>query len=173
MESASSRLDTIFRSARNGRQSHRFNLWLDDNEQAGGSSSSALPQGLEDVLVSQLRRPDAEKTSDQNRTSVDSERKADAGQLQMSEPGIRTEAQVESDTNNQSGYPPTLPSDTMNGSNLETTLELTPPRQGVDTACTQSQSVEMQFEQNDAAARDVEAVSQESGGSGGQGKELG
>ncbi|CAO2834572.1 unnamed protein product [Amaranthus hypochondriacus] len=166
LESASSRLDTIFRSARNGRQSHRFNLWLDDNEQAGGSSSSALPQGLEDVLVSQLRRPDAEKTSDQNRTSVDSERKADAGELQMSDPGIRTEAQVESDTNNQSRYPPTLPSDTMNGSNLETTLELTPPRQGVDTSCTRSQSVEMQFEHNDAAARDVEAVSQESGGSG-------
>ncbi|XP_074265119.1 uncharacterized protein LOC141587543 [Silene latifolia] len=32
---ASSRLDTIFRS-RNGRPGHRFNLWLDDREQAGG-----------------------------------------------------------------------------------------------------------------------------------------
>lgn len=166
LESGSSRLDTIFRSARNGRQGHRFNLWLDDNEQGGGSSSSAIPQGLEEFIVSQLRRPDTEKPSDQNRTNVDSERKIDAGQLQVSETSMRTETPVENNANNHSAYPSAPSSATMDSSNPENRLGSTPPLQETDVSCTQSQSVDMQFEHNDAAVRDVEAVSQESGGSG-------
>ncbi|KAM1743796.1 hypothetical protein ACFX12_013658 [Malus domestica] len=38
--------------------------------------------------------------------------------------------------------------------------------QAMDMSSMHPQSVEMQFEHNDAAVRDVEAVSQESGGSG-------
>lgn len=166
IESASSRLDTIFRSARNGRQGHRFNLWLDDNEQGGGSSSSAIPQGLEEFLVSQLRRPNVEKPSDQNKNAGgEPERKSDAGQLQVSETSIRTETAVEGDANNQSHYVP-APSTTMDRSIPESRSEPNPPLQATDGSSTQSQSVEMQFEHNDAAVRDVEAVSQESGGSG-------
>ncbi|XP_021743761.1 E3 ubiquitin-protein ligase UPL2-like [Chenopodium quinoa] len=163
LESASSRLETIFRSARNGRQSHRFNLWLDDNEQGGGSSSSAIPQGLEEFIVSQLRRPETEKPSDENRTSVDSERKIDAGELQPSETSMREDTPVESNANGQSSYPPVPSSEAMDSSNSDNRLGST-PHQGTDVA--QSQSVDLQFEHNDAAVRDVEAVSQESGGSG-------
>lgn len=166
LENASSRLDTIFRSARNGRQGHRFNLWLDDNEQAGGSSSSAIPQGLEDLLVSHLRRPDTEKPSDQNRTSADFGRKNDAAQLQVSETSMRAETPAMSNANDESAYRPAPSSATMDGSNPEDRLGTSPPLQGADVSCSQSQSVEMQFEHNDAAVRDIEAVSQESGGSG-------
>ncbi|KAL2893072.1 E3 ubiquitin-protein ligase UPL2 [Bienertia sinuspersici] len=166
VESASSRLDTIFRSARNGRQGHRFNLWLDDNEQAGGTSSSSIPQGLEELLVSQLRRPDADKPSDQNTAGVDSERNIDADQLQVSEASMRIETPVESNANDQTVYPSVPSSVTMDSSNPENRLEPASSLQGTDASCTHSQSVEMQFENNDATVRDVEAVSQESGGSG-------
>lgn len=166
LESASSRLDTIFRSARNGRQGHRFNLWLDDNEQAGGSSSSTIPQGLEELLVAQLRRPDTDKPLDENRTSVDSETKIDGGQLQVSETSMGVETPAENNANSQSVYPPAPSSATIDNSNPENGLGSTSPRQGTDSSCTHSHSVEMPFEHNDAAVRDVEAVSQESGGSG-------
>uniref|UniRef100_A0A803LK72 HECT-type E3 ubiquitin transferase n=1 Tax=Chenopodium quinoa TaxID=63459 RepID=A0A803LK72_CHEQI len=166
LESASSRLDTIFRSARNGRQSHRFNLWLDDNEQGGGSSSTAIPQGLEEFIVSQLRRPETEKPSDENRTSVDSERKIDAGKLQPSETSMREDTPVENNANDQSSYPPVPSSEAMDSSNSDNRLGSITPHQGTDEPCAVSQSVDLQFEHNDAAVRDVEAVSQESGGSG-------
>ncbi|CAH8357182.1 unnamed protein product [Eruca vesicaria subsp. sativa] len=52
--SSSSRLDAIFRSLRNGRQGNRLNLWADDSQQIVGSGASTVPQGLEDLLVSQL-----------------------------------------------------------------------------------------------------------------------
>ncbi|KNA10493.1 hypothetical protein SOVF_143570 [Spinacia oleracea] len=159
LETASSRLDTIFRSARNGRQSHRFNMWLDDNEPGGGSSSSAIPQGLEELLVSQLRRPDTEKPSDQNKTGVDPEGKVDAGELLPSDTSMRVDTPVESNANNQPS------SATIDSSNPENRLGSTLPLQGHNVSGTESLSVDMQFEHNEAV-RDVEAVSQESGGSG-------
>ncbi|KAI3860284.1 hypothetical protein MKX03_030965 [Papaver bracteatum] len=53
LENASSRLDTIFRSLRSGgRHGHHFNV------------APVIPQGLEELLVSQLRRPTPEKPSE-------------------------------------------------------------------------------------------------------------
>ncbi|XP_052620770.1 E3 ubiquitin-protein ligase UPL2 [Lactuca sativa] len=61
-ESTSSRLESVFRSLRNGRHghSHRLSMWA-YNQQSGGTNSSVIPSGLEDLLVSQLSPPAPEK----------------------------------------------------------------------------------------------------------------
>ncbi|CAI9291737.1 unnamed protein product [Lactuca saligna] len=61
-ESTSSRLESVFRSLRNGRHghSHRLSMWA-YNQQSGGTNSSVIPSGLEDLLVSQLSPPTPEK----------------------------------------------------------------------------------------------------------------
>ncbi|GMH04119.1 hypothetical protein Nepgr_005958 [Nepenthes gracilis] len=167
LESASSRLDTIFRSLRNVRQGHQFGLWLDDNQQSTGSSAPVVPQGLEDFLVSHLRLPSPEKTSDQNKTTPDSQDKSNAGLLPESETITRQENAAEINANNQSDHGSTPSPAAMDGSsNSENRPGASLALLGTDASNLQSQDVDMQFEQNDATVRDVEAVSQESGGSG-------
>lgn len=165
-ENTSSRLDAIFRSLRNGRHGHRFNLWTDSNHQTGGSNSSAVSPGLEDLLVSHLRRPAAEKPSDQNTAPVEPQSKSEVGQLQESA-GMTPETPAENHDNVQSNYVPPPSSVATDGSG-DTDVRPTANEslQGIDATSAHTQSVEMQFENNDAAVRDVEAVSQESGGSG-------
>lgn len=155
--SSSSRLDAIFRSLRNGRQGHRLNLWADDSQQIVGSGASTVPQGLEDLLVSQLRRPGSDNPSDQNPSVLEPQSQAESGQPQ--------EATVRPDENatNNGGANVSAPS-------IVSPVASAPP----DTRATatdsvsslRSQSVEMQYDPNDSTVRDVEAVSQESGGSG-------
>lgn len=160
------RLETVFRSLRNGRHGNRLNLWMDDSQQAGASNASAVPQGLEELLVSQLRRPAPEKPSDEN-TLVEHQSQPQASQLQESEVGIRPETPVENNVNNESSCVPAPASVAMDStSNADTRPAANESLQGTDVSSMHSQSVEMQFEQNEAAVRDVEAVSQESSGSG-------
>ncbi|EEF35034.1 E3 ubiquitin protein ligase upl2, putative [Ricinus communis] len=156
LENTSSQLDTIFRSLRNGRHGHRLNLWSQDNQQSGGSSSS-LPQGLEELLVSQLRRPAPEKSSDQNTSSVEPTSNGEAAQLHEPD-AAQPDVPVENNVNNGSSnaLPPSSVAVAGSGNS-----EMRPV-----TSDSHSQSIEMQFEQNDATVRDVEAVSQESSGSG-------
>lgn len=162
-ESNSSRLDAIFRSLRNVRHGHRMNLWMDDNHPSGGPNPATVPQGLEELLVSQLRRPSPTKPSDQNTSSVEPQTQAEAGQLQES---VRPEAPAENNFNANLSLPP--PSSVALGTSADADMRaaVNDPIQVNDVSSAQSQSVEMQFEQSDAAVRDVEAVSQESGGSG-------
>lgn len=165
-ENTASRLDTIFRSLRNGRHGHRLNLWVDDNQQGGGSNASAVPQGLEELLVSQLRRPAPEKPSDEN-TTVEHESKPQVSQSQESEADIRPETAVENNVNNETSCVPPPTSVAMDSiDNADARPAATESLQGTDASSMHSQSVEMQFEHNEAAVRDVEAVSQESSGSG-------
>ncbi|KAF3447270.1 hypothetical protein FNV43_RR12450 [Rhamnella rubrinervis] len=164
-ENTSSRLDTIFRSLRNGRHGHRLNLWMDDNQQGGGSNAGVVPQGLEELLVSQLRRPTPDKSSDQQKAAEPQDKGGEV-QLQESEAGGRPETSVENNVNIERGNvpPPTDTVDTTVNADLRPAASET--LQAADMSSAHSQSVEMQFEHNDAAVRDVEAVSQESGGSG-------
>ncbi|MBA0693539.1 hypothetical protein Goari_003907, partial [Gossypium aridum] len=164
-DSASSQLDTIFRSLRNGRHSHPLNLWVDDSQQGSGSSAAIIPQGLEELLVSQLRRSVPEKSSDHNTSVVEPQTHGDGIQLQESGAGVRSENPVENNVNNENADVP--PSSAANGSSLNVNGNhmVNDSLQGTD-ASRHSQSIEMQFEQNDATVRDVEAVSQESSGSG-------
>ncbi|XP_044510273.1 E3 ubiquitin-protein ligase UPL2-like isoform X2 [Mangifera indica] len=165
-DSTSSQLDIIFRSLRSGRHGHRLNLWGDDSQQTGGSSAPVVPQGLEEILISQLRRPSPEKP-DQNTSTADPQSNGEASQLQESEAGARPEILMENNINNESID--TGPSSTPaieSSVNADMRPAATDSLHGTDASSTHSQSVEMQFEQNDAVVRDVEAVSQESGGSG-------
>ncbi|XP_007018281.2 PREDICTED: E3 ubiquitin-protein ligase UPL1 [Theobroma cacao] len=164
-DSTSSRLDTIFRSLRNGRHSHRLNLWVDESQQSSGSSAATVPQGLEELLVSQLRRPVSVKSSDHNTSTVEPQTHGEGSQLQESGAGARPENLVENNVNNENANaPPSAAVDTS--VNADVRPAVNDSLQGTDATSIHSQSVEMQFEQNDAAVRDVEAVSQESSGSG-------
>lgn len=139
---------------------------MDDSQQGGGSNASAVPQGLEELLVSQLRRPAPEKPSDEN-TTVEHQSKPQVNQLQESEAGTRTETSVENNVNNESSGVPLPTSVAMESTgNADTRPVANESLQGTDASSMHSQSVEMQFEHNEAAVRDVEAVSQESSGSG-------
>ncbi|GAB2225364.1 hypothetical protein Droror1_Dr00006156 [Drosera rotundifolia] len=159
LESASSRLDSISRSLRNGRQGQRFGLWMDDNRQSTSSNTSSVPQGLEDFLVAQLRGHDAEKPSEENLT-VNAQSDGDAGHLPEVEGTIRQDNPSRDSAANENGSAPT--SSPVTGNHFSNTGNI----QGAELSNIESHSVDMQFDQNDAAARDVEAVSQESGGSG-------
>jgi E3 ubiquitin-protein ligase HUWE1 len=157
LESTSLQLDTIFRSLRNGRHGNRLNLWMDDNQQSGGSNVS-VPTGLEVLLVSHLRQPNTEKLSDPNTLTGEPKRNGENVQLQEPEADTHPDIQVENNANLEGSNAPTTTSITIDGpGNVEI---------GLAASESHTQSVEMQLEQNDAAARDVEAVSQESSESG-------
>lgn len=162
-EGSSSRLESFFRSLRNGRHGHRFNLWVNDNQQSGGSSTSAIPQGLEDLLVSHLRRPMPERTTDQN--MVASQDKDGVSQPSGSA-AMATETPVESNNHSDRNIPPPSSTHSDNTAAPGSGPGVNELIQGPDTSSEQPQAVEMQFEHSDTVVRDVEAVSQESSGSG-------
>ncbi|KAL8166110.1 hypothetical protein V2J09_007609 [Rumex salicifolius] len=165
INSTSSQLDTIFRSLRTGRQGYRFNLWVDDNQPGGVSSSSVIPQGLEDFVVSQLRQPDADKP-DPKENVTESQNNNDTAPIQEHDGNLRPEDPAEINGNSQNDYVPpssvALDDSSYRGNQTAENASL----QGTETPSMQSNSVDMQFEPGDVAVRDVEAVSQESGGSG-------
>ncbi|XP_043711874.1 E3 ubiquitin-protein ligase UPL2-like [Telopea speciosissima] len=166
LDNSSSRLDTIFRSLRNGRHGHRFNMWVDDSQQRGGSSATAIPQGLEELLVSQLRRPTSDKPSDQNTTTAEPQGEGEPSHLEESETGVRTDAPVETIVNN--GSISALPSDSTGVDGIENSDGRSTANDfhGREGSSAHTQAVDMQYEHNDVVVRDVEAVSQESSGSG-------
>ncbi|XP_022768487.1 E3 ubiquitin-protein ligase UPL2-like isoform X2 [Durio zibethinus] len=165
-DSTSSRLDTIFRSLRNGRHSHRLNLWVDESQQSSGSSAATVPQGLEELLVSQLRRPVPDKSSDHNTSIVEPQTHGEDSELQESAAGARPEIPVENNVNNENANAPPSSAAIDSSLNADGRPAVSDSLQGTDASSIHSPSVEMQFEQNDVAVRDVEAVSQESSGSG-------
>ncbi|KAK9112899.1 hypothetical protein Scep_020418 [Stephania cephalantha] len=165
-DNVSSRLNTIFRSLRNGRQGHRLNMWADDSHQRSGPNVPAVPQGLEELLVSQLKRPTPEKSPEENALSVEGKVKADGEQQEESERERMVDTPIENNGDNGSVPVSLVDSETMVGVN---TSDVGPEAHefvlGQDASSTRTQSVDMHDERNDAV-RDVEAVSQESGGSG-------
>ncbi|XP_027330727.1 E3 ubiquitin-protein ligase UPL2-like [Abrus precatorius] len=162
LENNSVGLDNIFRSLRSGRHGHRLNLWTDNNQQNGGTNTVVVPQGLEELLVSQLRRPTPEKLSNQNIAEAGSHDKDGTSQTQDSG-GARPEVPVESNAIEEVST--ITPSVNDNSNSADVRPAGTESLQ-TNVSGTPSQAVEMQFEHNDGVVRDVEAVSQESSGSG-------
>jgi len=162
LENNSAGLDSIFRSLRSGRHGQRLHLWTDSYQQSGGTSTVVVPQGLEELLVTQLRRPTAEKSSNQNIAEAGSHGKVGTTQAQDAG-GARPDVPVESNTILEVST--ITPSVIDNSNNVDARPTGSGPSQA-NVLSTQSQAVEMQFEHNDGAVRDVEAVSQESSGSG-------
>ncbi|KAK9047491.1 hypothetical protein V6N11_053333 [Hibiscus sabdariffa] len=165
-DSTSTRLDTIFHSLRNGRHNHRLNLWVDESQQSSGSSSATVPQGLEELLVTQLRRPVLEKSSDQNTSAVEPQTQGEDNQLEEPGTGTRPGNPAENIVHNENANASLSSAAIGSTLNADRRTGVSDPLQGTDASSIHSQSVEMQFEQNDAAVRDVEVVSQESSGSG-------
>ncbi|KAK4483925.1 hypothetical protein RD792_011134 [Penstemon davidsonii] len=160
-ESFSSRLDSFFRSLRNGRQGHRINLWANESQLSAGSNSSVIPQGLEDLLVSSLRRPPSEKSSN-NSTTVESQNKT---QVNPSSEFANMTAETLAENSGSVGgsYQPAPSSAILNGSRSADSVPAA--AESNQPSSIPPQSVEIQYDHTDVV-RDVEAVSQESGGSG-------
>lgn len=159
-EGSLSRLDSIFRSLRNGRQGHRFNLLSNEGQLSGGSNSSAIPQGLEEVLVSSLRRPSSDKPSN-NTTTVESQNKNED-----SPSSEFAEMTAENQGNGGGSNAPPPSSATLDSTRSSDSVPATnEPNHGTELSGRQPQSVEAQYDHADVL-RDVEAVSQESSGSG-------
>ncbi|KAH1262811.1 E3 ubiquitin-protein ligase UPL2 [Glycine max] len=161
LENNSLGLDNIFRSLRSGRHGQRLHLWTDNNQQSGGTNTVVVPQGLEDLLVTQLRRPIPEKSSNQNIAEAGSHGKVGTTQAQDAG-GARPEVPVESNAVLEVS---TITPSVDNSNNAGVRPAGTGPSH-TNVSNTHSQEVEMQFEHADGAVRDVEAVSQESSGSG-------
>jgi len=143
-------------------------MWLDDTHQRGGSNAPSVPQGIEELLVSQLRRPllAIDQPSGQDAAGVPPPEKDDSNQLQVSESREREEASTEGNENNENmGIP--SPVTVIDGvDNVGGGATGGDMRQERDTSTVSNQAIEMQYERGDAAVRDVEAVSQGSSGSG-------
>ncbi|XP_058080803.1 E3 ubiquitin-protein ligase UPL2-like isoform X2 [Magnolia sinica] len=166
LESTSSRLDAIFRSLRSGRQGHRLNMWSDDSQQRGGSNAPVVPPGVEEVLVSQLRRPAPEQPVDPNTATAQPQDKAEEAS-QLPESVATEETPVENHANNgsvvMSSHNPAVMDVTGNTVVVPTDNGFLQERNAPNT---DTQVIDMQYERNDAVVRDVEAASQGSSGSG-------
>uniref|UniRef100_A0A1D1YWP9 HECT-type E3 ubiquitin transferase n=1 Tax=Anthurium amnicola TaxID=1678845 RepID=A0A1D1YWP9_9ARAE len=166
MESTSSRLDAIFRSLSPGRHGRRFSMWMDDSQQQRGASNApSVPQGIEELLVSQLRRPTSDQPSGQNAVTNHQEVKEEGSHLQQSEAVVREEAPMES-TQNDAVHIPSESSAMDSFATVDVGLGDGGSLHEVDASNASDQVIEMQYERNEAAVRDVEAVSQGSSGSG-------
>lgn len=164
-ESTSSRLDAIFRSLRSGRPGHRFNMWLDDGQQRGASNAPAVPQGIEELLVSQLRRPTPDQPNDQDASRNQPQENGDPDPLQRTVAGVGGEIPAEGNRNNENLIIPS-PGSALGGSGNGVVPSNDHILQDRDASNAGDQVVDMQYERSDAAVRDVEAVSQASSGSG-------
>ncbi|KAJ6822557.1 E3 ubiquitin-protein ligase UPL1-like [Iris pallida] len=165
-ESNSARLDAIFRTQRNGRHGHRFNMWLDNNSQrVDGSSAPTVPQGIEELIISQLRRPTpaADQSSGQDASTIPSQGKDEPIQLQGSEAAAMEGTSAEGNENMIFPSPVSV----MDGSGVAVDVSAEADvHRDRDTATINEQVIDMQYERCDVAVHDVEAVSQASSGSG-------
>ncbi|WOG91550.1 hypothetical protein DCAR_0310799 [Daucus carota subsp. sativus] len=156
-ESSSLRMSSIFRSLRTVRRTLPLNLWADDNQQSSGSNASAVPQGLEDLLVSRLTPAESNKPSRES-TAVEPQGKSEANQPQ---PELIIETASGDNRSSEINYTTPAPSSTL--PDASASFYIRPGANGlqevVDSSRSLSQSAGMQFEHGDAVGRDVEGVS--------------
>ncbi|CAN6450843.1 unnamed protein product [Victoria cruziana] len=166
VESSSAHLDVIFRSLRSGRQGNRLNIWTEDGQARGGSTAAMVTQSMEELFVSRLSKPSQVEPSTKLGALEEPSHKGDGESVQ--EPTVQREEPPNADNSGNE-------SELFQSSNLAggdgTRNENTGNTahgflQEGDLTTSQSHANEMQYERNDAVPRDVEAVSQESGGSG-------
>ncbi|XP_042384907.1 E3 ubiquitin-protein ligase UPL1-like [Zingiber officinale] len=164
-ENTSYRMDAIFRTLRNGRQGHRFNMWLDDSHQRGASSAPVVPQGIEEMLVSRLRPPTLVQNQSMQVNSP--QEKHEPSQLQIAETEVREERAAGVNENNENNENIVIPSQAIDGSrNAGIVTSSGDSLQDTGASGAGEQVSEMHYERADVVVRDVEAVSQASSGSG-------
>ncbi|XP_020690222.1 E3 ubiquitin-protein ligase UPL2 [Dendrobium catenatum] len=164
-DSNSSRLDAIFRTLRSGRHGHRFSMWLDDSHHRSNSSVPSVPEGMEELLVSQLRRPIPDQPSNQDEPVSVPQERDEPNQLQNSESGAGEAPAVPSEINGNMiiSSPVSLVDFSGNANDVSGAIDINQER---ETSGTNEQVSDMQYERSDTVIRDVEAVSQASSGSG-------
>ncbi|XP_031479304.1 E3 ubiquitin-protein ligase UPL1-like [Nymphaea colorata] len=164
-ESFSAHLDAIFRSLRSGRQGNRLNIWTEDGQVRGASNAAMVTQSMEEFFVTRLRKPSQVEPSTKLGAPEQPSHKGDGEGIE--EPIGQREEPPNANSGNESelfqssnlaGVDGNRNADTGNTDHVFL--------QEGDLATSQSHGNEMQYERNDAVPRDVEAVSQESGGSG-------
>ncbi|KAL0906611.1 hypothetical protein M5K25_025120 [Dendrobium thyrsiflorum] len=164
-DSNSSRLDAIFRTLRSGRHGHRFSMWLDDSHHRSNSSVPSVPEGMEELLVSQLRRPVPDQPSNQDEPVSVPQERDEPNQLQNSESGAGEAPAAPSENNGNMiiSSPVSLVDFSGNAHDVSGAIDINQER---ETSGTNEQVSDMQYERSDTVVRDVEAVSQASSGSG-------
>jgi E3 ubiquitin-protein ligase HUWE1 len=141
-------------------------MWLDDSPQRTGSAAPAVPEGIEELLVSQLRRPTPEQPDEQSTPAGGAEENDQSNQqhLHQSETEAGGDAPTEQNENNDNAVTPAARSE-LDGSE---SADPAPPSNAlqIEVSGASEHATEMQYERSDAVVRDVEAVSQASSGSG-------
>ncbi|OIW21958.1 hypothetical protein TanjilG_17727 [Lupinus angustifolius] len=129
-------------SLSSGRHERRMDLWTDIIQQNGGSNTSVVPRGFEELFVSQLRQPTPEKSSNQNIAEVGPHSKVEVSHTQDSG-GARAEVPSESNANLEVST--STPSIVENNNNANIRPAETRHLQ-TDMSSTHTQAVPMQFE---------------------------
>ncbi|KAK8924004.1 E3 ubiquitin-protein ligase UPL1 [Platanthera zijinensis] len=166
-DSNSSRLDAIFRTLRSGRHGHRFSMWLDDSHNRSNSTGVSVPEGIEELLISQLRRPTTDQPSNHDRpASFRQEKDVESNQLQNSESGAGEIPAVQNGDNGSMIISSPVPLVDFPGNAHDVAGATDDIHQERETSGANEQISDMQYERSGSVVRDVEAVSQGSSGSG-------
>ncbi|KAL5225432.1 hypothetical protein ABZP36_012071 [Zizania latifolia] len=138
-----------------------------DRDLDGGfAPGPAVPEGIEELLISQLRRPTPEQPDDQSTPAGGTQENDQSNHLlHGSETEAREEVPTEQNENNENAITPATRSE-VDGSE---SADPAPPHNDAlqrDVSGASEHATEMHYEHSDAVVRDVEAVSQASSGSG-------
>lgn len=171
--SASSHLDSIFRTLRSGRPGNRLSSWADDSQQLRGTSGTTIALGIEEQFVSQLQRsqPVDDTPSDQAHDTTISQEKGEATASQAADDGAGMTETLQSQENDrteereQSHIEDNSASNT-NSISTQPSQQASMEQGNQQTTGAVHHDLEMQDERNERVMRDVEAVSQDSSGSG-------
>ncbi|GLJ53784.1 hypothetical protein SUGI_1147870 [Cryptomeria japonica] len=168
--SAPSDLDSIFRTLRSGRPGNRLSNWADDSQQLRGTNNSSIALGIEELFVSQLRRAtpvedgptvqgnDANVSHEKGEASVSQAADDGTPTLQPQEDNLVREEQEQSQTEGNIG-------ENIN-TDAAQPLQHSSEVQVNQSTISGQHDLDVQDERNERSMRDVEAVSQDSSGSG-------
>ena len=148
--------------------------WDDDSQQIRGMSGTTIALGIEEHLVSQLQRsqPIDDTPSDQAHDTTRSQEKGEATASQATEDGTGMTKTLQSQENDiqrteEHGKSHIEYNSANNTNTISTqTLQQASLERGTQTIGAVHHDLEMEDERNERVMRDVEAVSQDSSGSG-------
>ncbi|KAH9287706.1 hypothetical protein KI387_031823 [Taxus chinensis] len=168
--STPSDLDSIFRTLRSGRPGNRLSNWADDSQQLRGTSSTSIALGIEEHFVSQLRRamPVEDGPTVQGNDATVLHEKGEASVSQAADDGTTTLQHQEDNLNREEQEQSHVEGTSGDNTNTEAVHPLQHPSvlQGNQSTISGQHDHDLQDERNERVMRDVEAVSQDSSGSG-------
>eukprot|EP00252_Welwitschia_mirabilis_P015868 TRINITY_DN35256_c0_g1_i1.p1 TRINITY_DN35256_c0_g1~~TRINITY_DN35256_c0_g1_i1.p1 ORF type:complete len:3600 (-),score=671.44 TRINITY_DN35256_c0_g1_i1:388-11187(-) len=175
LESSStvSDLDSIFRSVRSRRPGSRLSSWADDSQQLRGVTSNSVALAMEQQFVSQLQRAHPQdETSPEQAQSVKSNEKTETSTAHQTDSNTGMVNALQTQATNEGAGGQSEQHQT--GENNADSRNVVSTEAGTQTASMENRiqgaaanhDTEMTDERNERVMRDMEAVSQDSGGSG-------